>query len=1098
MKKGLLAVATAVAMVMAASYSEAARKKKPVVQEEPVAETRMKAETFAGLELRGIGPALLSGRIADIVVVPEDRATWYVAVSSGGVWKTVNAGTTWTPIFDGEKSYSIGCLALDPSNSNVVWVGTGENASQRSVGYGDGVYRSLDGGASWTRVGLEKSEHIGKILIDPRDTDVVYVASQGPLWAPGGDRGLYKTTDGGETWKRVLEVSENTGITDIAFDPRDPDVLYAASYQRRRHPGILVAGGPESAVYKSTDAGASWRKLTRGLPDGDVGRIALAVSPQRPDVVYALIAAEGEDSGFFRSTDRGESWEKRNDYIVVDPQYYGEIYPDPHRFDRVYAVDVWIHVTDDGGRTFREVNSRYKHVDNHAMVFDPDDPDYLVVGTDGGIYETFDETTTWRFVTNLPITQFYRVGVDEAKPFYNVYGGTQDNNTLGGPSRTHNRHGIRNSDWFVTLGGDGFEVRIDPVDPNIVYCMYQYAGIVRYDRKSGQRVDIQPQAEPGEPPLRWHWDSPLVISPHSHTRLYFAANRLYRSDDRGNNWRAVSPELSRGLDRNSMEVMGRVWGVDAVWKNVFTSPFGTIVALDESPLVEGLLYAGTDDGLVQVSEDGGENWRKQDAFPGVPDMAYVTDVMASLHDADTVYAVFNHHKRGDFAPFVVKSTDRGRTWTSIVGDLPEDHGLWTIAQDHERDDLLFVGTEFGLFFTVDGGERWVRLIGGVPPIQVRDLEIQRRENDLVAATFGRGFYVLDDYTALREITEERLDEKTVLFPVKDAWMYIESAPLGWGEKGQLGDALFTAPNPPFGAVFTYYLGDSLATRKQRRKRDEASKVEAGEPIYYPPWDELRAEDRERPPEIVLIVSDDEGNVVRRVSGPTTAGFHRVAWDLRFPAPWPVTEPDDDDRSGLLAAPGRYTVRLSRRVDGVLTPLGEAREFEAVPLGLESLPATDRAGLVAFQRKTARLQRAVLGTYEYTENALERLALIRRALDETPGATPELYERATAIEHALLDVRIDLAGDRTITSRAEYAPPSIRDRLWRVVGAWWSSTSEPTGTHRRNYEVAAEAFEEVLGRLRRIVADDLGPLEVSLEQAGAPWTPGRPLPDWSPE
>lgn len=704
-------------------------------------DVKLNSSLFSSFRLRNIGPALMSGRIADIAKDPTNPSTWYVAVASGGVWKTTNNATTWEPIFDDYDSYTTGALAIDPLNPSVIWLGTGENASQRSAGYGDGVYKSLDGGASWTNVGLKKSEHIGKILIDPRNSDVVYVASQGPLWAPGGDRGLFKTSDGGKTWKNVLNISENTGITDIAFDPRNPDIMYAASYQRRRHVGILVAGGPESAIYKTTDGGENWKKLTRGIPGGDKGRIALAVSPQQPDIVYALIAAAGEQSGFFRSDNQGESWAKQSDYIVVDPQYYGEIYADPHHFDRVYAVDVLIHVTDDGGKNFRRLNTRNKHVDNHSILFDPQDPDYLLVGCDGGIYETWDQGESWKYVPNLPICQFYRVGIDNAEPFYNVYGGTQDNSTLGGPSRTTNIHGIRNEDWFVTVGGDGFQTRVDPENLDILYPMSQYAGIVRYDKRSGERVDIQPQPEPGEDALRWHWDAPLIISPHAPQRLYFAAQRLYRSDDRGNSWTPISKDLSRGMDRNQRPVMGRVWSPEAVWKNVFTSPFGTIVSLSESKLKEGLICVGTDDGLIQITEDGGKTWRKIDKFPGVPDMTYVSDVFLSQHEANTIYALFNNHKEGDFKPYALKSTDLGKTWTSIAKTLPERHITWTIVEDHADKNLLFLGTEFGLFFSNNGGNSWIQLKGNVPTVAVRDLEIQERENDLVVATFGRGFLI---------------------------------------------------------------------------------------------------------------------------------------------------------------------------------------------------------------------------------------------------------------------------------------------------------------------------------------------------------------------
>jgi photosystem II stability/assembly factor-like uncharacterized protein len=1046
------------------------------------------AATFAGLRLRNIGPAVQSGRIADIVKDPTNTSTWYVAVASGNVWKTVNAGTTWEPVFETYGSFSTGSLAIDPSNPNVVWLGTGENASQRSAGFGDGIYKSLDGGKSWNNMGLAESEHIAKILIDPRNTDIVYAASQGPLWAPGGDRGLYKTTDGGLIWDLVLEISENTGVADLAFDPRDPDVIYAASYQRRRHVGVLVAGGPESNIYKTTDGGETWKQLKRGLPTADRGRIAIAVSPQQPDVVYALVAAEGDESGFFRSSDRGESWTRKSDYIVVDPQYYGEIYPDPHRFDRVYAVDMTFHVTHDGGRTFEPLRYRNVHVDHHALVFDPDDPDYLMLGNDGGIYESWDGGDKWKFVANLPITQFYRVGIGNESPFYTVCGGTQDNATLCGPSRTNNVHGIRNSDWFVTVGGDGFQPRIDPDDPNIIYSMYQYAGIVRYDRRSGERLDIQPQPEPGEPALRWHWDAPLIISPHKSSRLYFAANRLFRSEDRANTWEPISSDLSRGIDRNQREVMGRVWSVDAVWKNVFTSPYGTIVALDESPLAEGLLFVGTDDGLVQVTEDGGANWSATGQFPDVPDLTYVADVVASQHDPNIVFAVFNNHKEGDFTPYVMKSVDRGRSWMSIRGDLPDRQPAWTIVQDHVDPDLLFVGTEFALFFTLDGGSHWIELTGGVPTVAIRDLEIQRRENDLVCATFGRGFLIFDDYSPLRFVGDGALSD-AALFPVKDALQYVEASPMG----GSQGDAFFSAPNPPYGATFTYYLRDRLATLQQERRTEERRRVEAGERIRYPSWDELRQEDREVDPAIVLTVSDAEGNVVRRINGPVDSGFHRVAWDLRFPA----TTPSQPGRSasGPMVLPGRYTVSLAKRVNGTVTHLGGARAFEVVPLNNATLPAANRAAVLDFQRSLGELQRAVLGANAVLDETLSQLRVARQGLFDTPETNEALFEQVRSLEVRLFDAQMQLTGDRTISSREEFTPPSILDRVQRVVRAQFGSTAEVTTSHRRNYEIAAAEFGPWLENLRRLIEVELEDFRGRLEDAGVPWTRGQGLPRW---
>jgi photosystem II stability/assembly factor-like uncharacterized protein len=472
------------------------------------------------------------------------------------------------------------------------------------------------------------------ITIDPRDSSVVYVASQGPLWRSGGERGVYKTTDGGATWERVLHVSDDTGVNEVHMDPRNPDVLYASSYQRRRHVYTLVDGGPESAIYKSTDAGATWRKLTEGLPKVDMGKIGLAVSPANPDYIYAVIEAQRDKSGTFRSTDRGETWSKMSDYVSGSPQYYNEFIADPKDPNRVYAMDTLLQVTFDGGKTFKRLFKRNKHVDNHALWIDPDNTDHFVVGCDGGVYETFDLGKTYRFFENLPITQFYRVSVDTSKPFYYVYGGTQDNNSMGGPSRTLYSSGISNEDWFITVGGDGYETAIDPTNPNIVYSQWQYGGLVRYDRVSGELIDIQPQEEPGEAAHRWNWDSPIIISPHNPARLYYACQRLYRSDDRGNKWSAVSPDLSRQIDPNTLPVFGKIQSIDAVAKNMSTSNYGNIVSLTESPLVEGLIYVGTDDGLIQVTEDGGANWRAIDQVNGVPKMTYVSRLEARRAEDD--------------------------------------------------------------------------------------------------------------------------------------------------------------------------------------------------------------------------------------------------------------------------------------------------------------------------------------------------------------------------------------------------------------------------------------------------------------------------------
>ncbi len=1064
-----------------------------------------KASTFNGLAFRSIGPAFTSGRVIDIAIDPHDRRTWYVAAASGNLWKTTNAGVTWDPIFDHEGSYSIGCVTVDPRNPLVVWVGTGENNSQRSVSYGDGVYKSVDGGRHWKNVGLKDSEHIGMIVVDPRHSDVVYVAAQGPLWREGGDRGLYKTADGGATWKKILDVDARTGVSEIHLDPRNPDVMYASTYERHRRVWTLIDGGPGSSIRKSTDGGKTWVKLTNGLPKVEMGRIGLAISPANPDVVYAIIEARDKKGGVYRSTDAGGNWKKMNGYVSSSPQYYQELIPDPEVQDRVYSMDTFMQVTDDGGRTWHRAGEKDKHVDNHALWIDPDDTDHLIAGCDGGLYESFDRAATWRFFENLPITQFYDVALDDSQPFYFVYGGTQDNNTQGGPSRTTNRNGIRNDDWFITVGGDGFHCAVDPEDPNIVYSEAQHGHLVRFDRKSGERVGIQPQIEPGEPPAHWNWDSPLMISPHSHTRLYFGSQRLYRSDDRGDTWRPVSPDLTRGLDRNALEVAGRVWSVDAVAKNASTSVYGNLVALSESPLVEGLLYAGTDDGLVQVSEDGGAHWRRDERFPGVPELSYVSRLLASRHDANVVYAAFDNHKNGgDFKPYLLKSSDRGRSWSAIAGNLPGRGTVYSLAEDSEKPDLLFAGTEFGVFFTVDGGGRWTQLKGGLPTEQVRDMKIQRRENDLVLATFGRGFYVLDDVTPLRDVSRAVLEGGATLFPVRTAHLYVPDSPIGGDGKASRGGTYFTADNPPFGAVFTYYLRDGIKTLKEQRQAREERIEEQWGDVSYPSWDSLRAEDREGKPAIVLTVADADGRVVRRLTGPVGAGFHRVAWDLRWPAPNPTTLGSDGDLppwrrapQGPFTGPGAYRVSLAKRVDGVETPLGAPQTFEVRMLERQSLPAKDRAKAIAFARESARLERAVLGTIEATKNALHRVELLEKALDDTPAAPADMAARAREIEGRLEDAMAALSGDPVKRSREAPTPPSIRERVARIVSDTWNMTTDVPATDQRSYAIASSDFEATLADLRRLIETDLAALERDAEAAGAPWTPGR-LPAWKGE
>ncbi|MCI0643163.1 MAG: hypothetical protein L0Y70_29185 [Gemmataceae bacterium] len=1125
----------------------------------------------AGFKFRSIGPAIASGRIAGFAVHPHKDSTYYVAVASGGVWKTVNAGTTWTPIFDNEGSYSIGAIALDPKNPSVVWVGTGENNSQRSVGYGDGIYRSDDGGKSWRNLGLKNSEHIGKILIDPRNSDVVYVAAQGPLWSAGGDRGLFKTTDGGKNWKKVLSISDHTGVTDVVLDPRNPDILLAASYQRRRHVWTLINGGPESAIHKSTDGGLTWRKVKSGLPTEELGRIGLAIAPSSPvgqaflpagqtgmsapqnAVVYATVESIDKKGGVFRSADLGETWERRNDFDQ-GAMYYGHVVADPKNADRIYVMGVYMQVSDDGGKTLSRLGQKWRHVDDHCLWINPKNTDHYRVGCDGGIYESHDRGAHWTFHANLPVTQFYDITVDESGPFYHVYGGTQDNFTLGGPARTKSTHGITNADWFVVLGGDGFHCRVDPKDPDTVYAALQYGVLSRYDRRTGQSLIIQPQEGKGEPPLRWNWDAPLIISPHKNTRLYFAGNIIFKSEDRGDSWTAVSGDLTRQIDRDKLPVMGKLWGIDAVAKHQSTSFYGNTLALTESPKKEGLIYVGTDDGLVQVTEDGGKNWRKIDKFPGVPDQTYVTRLLASQHAEKTVYLSFSNHKNGDFAPYLLKSTDAGQTWTSIKGDLPERGNVLSIAEDHVNPNLLFVGTEFALYFTPNGGQKWIRLKGGLPTIAVKDLAIQRPMNDLAVGTFGRGIYILDDYTPLRELAslltqsgdraaaaggDPRTGQRpgpapsrgsdVVLCSVRDAQLYIPSRQYGMRGNAFQGSAFYAAANPAFGATFTYNLKDSIKTAKQLRRDAEKEAAKKSLPPPLPTPEQLRAEAEEEAPAILLTVSDANGKVLRTLTGSASQGVHRVAWDLREPAailPKGPAKDDDEDLfrggpQGPLVVPGTYQVSLAKRVGGKVIPLGEPRQFRVLatdspPIGAvvsaktplrpgrgvdgeepvagvaaqRPAPQDDQKALYEFQRKALKLQRSVSGALETANDLATRLERIKRAIDHTPAVDKKWAEAARDMEKRNRDILRALRGDEVLGARNINTPPSIQDRISYIVRANTNSLARPTKTQQDSYDIAAAEFAEQLTRLRTLIDTDLRRLEQALVDAGAPLPPGR--------
>lgn len=1017
---------------------------------------------------RPIGPAVTSGRVVDLAVDdgPGAKAEgnvgklMYAAAASGGVWKSTNAGTTWEPIFDKEGSSSIGDIAIASTNPGIVWVGTGESNNQRSSSWGDGVYKSENGGKTWQHMGLRSSQHIGRIVVHPTNPNIVYVASVGPLWASGGERGLYKTTDGGKTWKQMLQISEHTGVTDVVLDPTNPDVLYAAAFQRQRKAYSFVGGGPESGIYKSTDAGATWTKLTEGLPKGDIGRIGLDVSQSQPRTLYATL--ETRTTEVYRSDDYGASWTKQGTYSQF-PWYMGQIRVDPQNPDRVYLLGVPLFVSEDGGLTNRAIGTS-AHVDYHAMWIDPTNPDHFVVGNDGGVYISYDRGATMDFVGNLPIAQYYAIETDNRLPFYYVYGGLQDNNSWAGPSQTRNRQGITSNDWFVTVGGDGFYSAVDPTDPTVVYAESQNGGIIRYDVNTGEQKSIQPQAKFGEKNLRYNWSVPIVISPHDHNTVYFGAQYFFRSPNRGDSWEQMGGDLTRQLDRNKLLLMGKVWGNDAVARHAGTADFGNISTIDESPLRRGLIYVGTDDGLIQVTRDSGATWTKIEKFPGVPDMTYVSRVVASAHSEGTVYATLDGHRSNDFKAYVLKSADYGKTWTSIASNLPASSVQ--VIREHPRvPSLLFVGNEIGAYYSGDGGRTWTRLRYNLPTVPVHDIKIQPRENDLVIGTHGRGIFIIDDITPLVRLAEADRS-MTYLFPVKPVTLfnYNNSFPGGVSGAGSLGERSYSAPNPPFGATLTYYMKDSVPKGRT----------------------------------LSLAVFDSTGKRIRDLTVNSKRGLHRATWDLRLGAPYfnPRPQGNRGQPTGALVLPGRYSARLTLGGRDSVAETSIETPVVVNPDPLIPLSPAEYQVLHAMRVRAAEQQARVQAGVRSAELLKDQMTEVKNVLQNRAG-TDSLSRQVTAIDRDVDDILLKVRGRQGAAAQADADDrtrfaPSIQNRVNQVANEIGDVTSPPTQIQRETLDLAMTDLEKEVGRLNVLLTTRVPGLNRALDAAGVPWTVGRPV------
>jgi photosystem II stability/assembly factor-like uncharacterized protein len=1084
-------------LIASIAFTQRKKKNKPDVKPKE----KKEASFVSALKLRNVGPSFCSGRIADIEVHPDNENHWYVAVGSGGVWETKNAGTTWKPIFDNYTSYSTGCITIDPNNTSTIWLGTGENVGGRHVGFGDGIYRSTDGGASWKNMGLKKSEHLSEIIVHPENSNVVYVASQGPLWSKGGERGLYKTIDGGQTWKQILGDNEWVGVTDIELDPRDPELIYAATWQRHRTVAAFMGGGPGSGLHRSRDGGATWEKLTSGIPKSNLGKIGFAISPQKPDVIYAAIETDRRKGGLYKSTNQGASWSKMSNAISggTGPHYYQELYACPHNYDRIYLMDVRIQVSNDGGKNFNRLQERNKHSDNHEIVFRKDDPDYLLIGTDGGIYESLDLAQNWKFIDNLPLTQYYKVAVDDRLPFYHIYGGTQDNGSHAGPSQTDDNSGIRNADWYKTLGADGHQSATEPGNPDIIYAETQQGGMHRIDLKTGEQVYIQPQPGEGEVYERFNWDAPIIVSPHNPSTIFFASQRVWRSDNRGDSWTAISDDLSRNENRIELEIMGKKQSWDNPWDNYAMSNYNSITSLAQSPIDENIIYAGTDDGIIQVTEDGGKTWRKimASSLSGVPDRAFVNDIKADLYDPNVVYVALDDHKNGTFKPYIYKSTNKGMTWTSLKSNLPDRTLVWRMVQDHVDKDLLFLATEFGIYASLNGGQKWEK-VKGAPTISFRDIVIQKRESDLVAASFGRGFFVLDDYSILRKVEAETMKAPATLLTGRPAKIFSKRS-----RKGNRGAEHWSAKNPNNGAVFTYNVNEEFKSMKSMRQKKEKDLIKAGQNVPFVGYDEIEKEKQEVKPKFWFTIKDADGNIIRKLSKSARKGIGQITWDLRHTSKRAIQPGRNGEipawmrrfNSGHGAAPGTYTVTMSKEVNGVVTELVGPQSFEIEHLRTGTLKGKSADEIQKYALDLISLQTDYSAISNRLDANMKKLSAMEMALqnaDVEPGAMNEQFFK---VKQEMLSYSATLFGNSAKGEVGEKNNPTIGSRMG-VARRGLRTSYGPTDMHAESLRIAKKELGVILPKIVKLDEVTIPGLEDALRKVGAPYISGQKIPKTS--
>jgi photosystem II stability/assembly factor-like uncharacterized protein len=1036
------------------------------------------ARATAHLEWREIGPAIMGGRITDLALVESNPAIFFVGTATGGLWRTLNHGTTWEPLFDDQPTSSIGDVTIAQSNPNLVWVGTGEPQNRQSSPWGNGVYKSTDAGRTWEHMGLTETMHISRIAIHPMNHDIVYVAAVGHLWGPNPERGVYQTVDGGKTWKLSLFVDEHTGAIDLAMDPGDPETLFAAMYQRRRTGFGFNGGGPGSGIYRTTDGGNAWTELTNGLPEGDKGRIGLDIYRQDGNMVFAIVeadlrgsfapfGAQQEESardrvnGVYRSTDRGETWEHLST-TNNRPMYYSQIRVDPNDPERIYLGGARLYVSKDGGKTFTDDAASDVHSDHHALWIDPANSNHMILGGDGGVSVSWDRSHTWRQLRNLPLAQFYEIGVDMRDPYY-VCGGLQDNGSWCGPSATLSNQGVRNRDWYNVNGGDGFYTLIDPNDPTIMFAESQGGNLARVDLNTMERVRMRPVPRPGndveEREYRFNWDAPLVMSSHNPMVIYFGANHVLKSTDRGMSWREMSPDLTKQIDRSELEIMG-VKEDKMLSRHDGISSYGNITTVSESPINADVVYAGTDDGNVHITRDGGENWTDLTLkFKDVPDRTYVSRVVSSRFAEGRVYVTFDGHRNDDYRPYVYVSEDYGERWRSLTRGLADGWTVNVIAEHPRTSNLLFLGNEIGVYFSIDRGENWVQLKSNLPTVPVDDIVVHPRDNDLVVGTHGRSIWILPDVAPLEELSNEVMASATHLFRVRKATTYNQHTPQGWTP------GVYEAPDPPLGALIRYYLRDDMAAPEDV----VAEGSNGGDPALR------RRDSRNGNATARITILDQTGATIRELEGPGMAGVQHVMWDLRFEPPYVAEEGEQrafrGPPRGPKVLPGTYTVRLDAADQTLRTEL-VVRGDPRVEISPADLEARQQALMSAY-----RLAKPNYEAGRAVRRLRQQLGEVQALLKESGDAPEALKTEVDSLQSHVQDLaeRLNDAGSN---ARAGFA----------IEG----STSRPTDDQLWQLDQAWERIPALIAELNVIISDQMPALYRQLDEHGIRPSPGEPI------